>query len=249
MGCVYEDYEIIYMRRYLNGMHDLFLLCFVAMSEDSSQNLHFVIARYNENVGWVKKLDPARCKHVIYNKGADDLSHLEFNVVHLRNIGREAQTYLYHIITHYDALEGDIVFLQGHPFDHLTRTLVGFEPHGFNTGTGDETSVINFFNTFHPPCGFFPLGCWFACDTSGRPHLSYDLQGVFKEFFEAFNKKIIWYVPGAQFIVSADVIKRRPKEFYMRLYQRGSASGWNEFAYVMERMWYYIFNLFFLQLL
>lgn len=65
--------------------------------------LTLVVARYNEDVGWVN-LIPAHV--VIVNKAQ------------LGNTGREASSYLWYIATHYRALVGDYVFCQGDPFAH-----------------------------------------------------------------------------------------------------------------------------------
>jgi hypothetical protein len=61
-----------------------------------------VIARYNENVDWAKDKE-----HFIVQKGEQ-----------MPNYGREAASFLWYIINHYDELEGDYEFMQGNPFDH-----------------------------------------------------------------------------------------------------------------------------------
>lgn len=80
-----------------------------------------VVARYNEDLTWLKKV-PATIKIFVYNKGKDDLVDLPANteLFKLPNLGREANTYLHHVTTNFDSLaEFDrIIFVQGDPFDH-----------------------------------------------------------------------------------------------------------------------------------
>ena len=75
-----------------------------------------VIARYNEDLSWVMKEFPNE-KVTIYNKGKDDLNlPANYKIIKLPNIGREAHTYLYHIVTNYNQLAERTLFLQGDPF-------------------------------------------------------------------------------------------------------------------------------------
>jgi hypothetical protein len=75
-----------------------------------------VIARYNENLDWLKKIKKSKdIKITVYNKGKDDIN---VPFIPLPNIGRESHTYLYHIINNYDNLADQTVFCQGDPIFH-----------------------------------------------------------------------------------------------------------------------------------
>lgn len=74
--------------------------------------MEIVVARYNEDISWLNEID---LKKIIYNKGND---HIE-NSIKLPNIGRETQTYFYHIVNNYDNLADWTFFIQGNPFDHV----------------------------------------------------------------------------------------------------------------------------------
>lgn len=65
-----------------------------------------IIARYNEDVSWVKG------KHFIVQKD-----------IHLPNKGRETSSYLWWIIENYDNLPATMHFLQANPFDHVDENL------------------------------------------------------------------------------------------------------------------------------
>jgi len=203
--------------------------------------LHLVIARYNEPLKWIQKIDPSKCSYVVYNKGNEDLP-ADYNVVNVPNEGREAETYLRYIIDNYDNLNGYIMFCQGNPFDHMEKLVVGTERLGMNSSKGCENDILDFMNTFEPNTDFTPLGSWFACNIQGHPHFNHNMKFEMDHMFTNFKKQYIWFVQGAQFIVSADAIHRRPLSFYKKLLARGREVGLNHFAYVLERMWFYIFN-------
>ena len=54
-----------------------------------------IIARYNENLEWLEKYQDF--KIIIYNKGQKLKKNRLFNIIDLKNIGRESHTWLYHI--------------------------------------------------------------------------------------------------------------------------------------------------------
>jgi len=74
-------------------------------------DLQLVIARYRENVQWRYQFHGLST--TVYDKGDARAENP------LPNIGREAHTYLHHIVTHYDRLAPITVFLQGNPHAHV----------------------------------------------------------------------------------------------------------------------------------
>lgn len=79
------------------------------------QSMTMVVARYNENIGWLKDVS---LNYTVFNKGSESLPEWVKNEVKLPNVGREAHTYLTFIINNYDALPDFTIFVQGNPFDH-----------------------------------------------------------------------------------------------------------------------------------
>lgn len=200
-----------------------------------------VIARYNEPLHWVDRINPSMCPYIVYNKGYNDIpSH--YNVVNVPNDGREAETYLRYIIDNYESLNGHILFCQGNPFDHMEKIVIGTESQGLNSCKGGEIDFLDFIHTFTPNSDFTALGPWFACDMFGQPHFCHDLKYEMDIMFNNFDKQCLWFVQGAQFIVSANAIRRRPLSFYKRILSRGQHLGLNLYAYILERMWFYIFD-------
>lgn len=83
------------------------------------ESVTLVIARYNEYLSWLNEFDLNHIDDLfIYNKG-DPYSFQVNNhttrvrVISLPNVGREAHTYLYHIVNHYYAMPSLTIFLMG----------------------------------------------------------------------------------------------------------------------------------------
>lgn len=90
-------------------------------SEESFENetqtdLQIVVARYNENLEWLKDPPFNQYPVIVYNKGPNqDFYHAPNiqEIIPLKNVGRESHTYLYHIIQNYENLADITVFLPG----------------------------------------------------------------------------------------------------------------------------------------
>lgn len=76
-----------------------------------------VVARYTEDVSW---LNDVAMPIWLYDKGPVPATNLASHIRHIRlpNHGREAGTYLTHIISRYEHLPPLTIFCQGNPFDH-----------------------------------------------------------------------------------------------------------------------------------
>ena len=90
----------------------------------SPPSIALVVARWREDLAWLRRVPPAVALHV-YDKGGDAADLLPPPLrrrVHLEvlpNAGREAHTYLHHLAHRYDRLADLTVFAQGRPFDHV----------------------------------------------------------------------------------------------------------------------------------
>ena len=78
--------------------------------------MKLVIAKYNEDISWAKPYN-----YIIYDKSVINVNLP--NYISLPNIGREAHTYLFHIVNNYSNLDDVTVFTQGNPFDHVPDFL------------------------------------------------------------------------------------------------------------------------------
>jgi hypothetical protein len=178
-----------------------------------------VIAKYKEDISWVNQL---KCPYIVYDKSND-----------IPNVGRESETYLRYIIANYEKLPNYILFLQGHPFDHLTIRTVDYINESIDKILDNNIDFLHLNNLHH------------------EPHNKYTRTK--ESFIALFNHtlpNIFIFPPGAQFIVSRDSILSRSKEFYqtisnvMSKINNTSVSFKNCLVcpWTIERMWSYIFN-------
>lgn len=214
----------------------------------TGENMHdairLIIARYNEDVSWVKDVD---CDYVVYDKG----DRLSANSIVLENIGREAHTYLTHIVREYDTLAPINVFLQGDPFDHIGDQC-----------RGDVQTLRSLIDDVAKREIPFKGFAWFKlkCDRLGRPHdlrkpenqgrwsgwgKDIPLGDVFEKLFAAdFPKQLIARAPTGIFAVTKERILTRPKDFYAYALSLVEADpdDSNNTGHAFERLWQHIFN-------
>lgn len=208
------------------------------------EHIQVVIARYREDISWAAELG---LDTVVYNKGPEPLEGAQT----LPNIGREAHTYLTHIVTQWDRLAGNTVFIQGNPFDHLSESG--------QAGVSDLRQMI--MDSVERRAQFAGFA-WFRlkCDGLGRPHdlrnpenkgrwagwgKDIPVEDVFVELFDA--KPPMQYTARAatgMYCVSSERIRTRPKAFYehaLRLIEDDPRDE-NNTGHAFERLWQLIFN-------
>jgi hypothetical protein len=177
--------------------------------------LELVVAKYKEDVAWASTCG---IPVVVYDKSDSPAP----GSIALANMGREAHTYLHHIIRRYNSLAEMTVFVQGNPFDHC--------PHLFSL----LTSI--------PLSGFHWLALGLAiCDDQGLPHngTSIPVGKAFESLF-GWPRKSFQFGPGAQFAVSRDLIQRWPREAWEKILKVWEAMG-DGYPWVAERLWGYLF--------
>ena len=190
-----------------------------------------VIAHFNEDLNWTEEINNV-FPITIYHKGSSPLFD---GVIQLPNVGREAHTFLTHIVTHYDSLADVTLFLQGNPLDHIkTDSLSEFiwslvnsaQKYGISTNVSCATHKEH---TFQPinmaSTRQESLGQWFQRVLG----MDFPLEGI------------VWYV-GATMAVRKDKILSRPRCFYEELLQDVSHHDTPVEAHFLERAWYYVFN-------
>jgi hypothetical protein len=180
-----------------------------------------VIARYEEDVLWVHSLE---CPFIIYNKGAcipEDISNK--NIIWKKNIGREGETWLYHIIENYFNLANLTFFLQGNPFLHYP-------------------DVIERVNGLYSAKYLIRLGNLHISNENGCPdHCGLRVKDTYREIFGK-NKDKQWYefAAGAQYGVPKELITNKPLHWWRKLYIAYLSHPDN--PWIFERLWEDIFN-------
>jgi hypothetical protein len=87
-----------------------------------STELELVVAAYREPLGW---LESVPCAITVYSKGGMRLEGVPWRP--LPNRGREAQTYLRHIVDRYDSLPDFTAFAQGGALEHAPDLVARLE--------------------------------------------------------------------------------------------------------------------------
>ena len=155
--------------------------------------MKIIVSRYKEDIEWTKSLSNV----VIYNKG-EPLN--EDNEFMLENVGREGHSIYSYICNNYDQLDEYMAFLQGNPFDHSPNLLSNLKKGSFVFLSENviHTTIKNESNHWH--------------STS-----------IYDVFETIFNRKAtkedepLIFGAGAQFVVSKEMVLKRPKSFYEKI--------------------------------
>ncbi len=173
--------------------------------------MRIVVARYKEDVSWCNAYP---C--IIYNKG-DPLD----GSIPLPNIGREAHTYLYHIVNAYDTLDDYTLFVQGNPFDHCPD---------FHERLQSMTESPDF--------AFFTNQILMTSSHECPYDYTLQMAEFSTTLFGDMPARSFRFGAGAQFVVSRRVLQSIPKYVYEYLLDRIDA---HRGAWVIERFWEQLF--------
>lgn len=193
--------------------------------------LELVVAHYTENLNWLRNL-PTGVRKTVYTKNPEPVT--EHPTLPLPNIGREAHTYLHHLVDRYDTLADWTVFCQGKPFDHaydFKKTLREFntEPPGFRwLGHLIDTDDNQGHRLFVP---------W-SKNENGR---NLDLLGFHRALFGTDGPDLYSFVLGAQFAVHKTILVSRPRSFYE--HALNVSITFPDAAHCFERSWDKLFDV------
>lgn len=209
-----------------------------------ADDVRVIVARYREDVSWLRELG---YPFLIYDKSGDPFP----GAVPLPNIGREAHTYLTHIVREYDTLAPVTAFVQGDPFDHLSD-------HGRATVDDLRRIIADVADRGTPFKGL----AWFRlkCDGLGRPHdlrkpenrgrwagwgRDIPVAEIFGHLFQAEPPvQFIARAATGNFCVTRERIRTRPRAFYEYALSLVLADPQDEnnTGHAFERLWQLIFN-------
>ncbi len=152
------------------------------------------------------------------------------NEILLDNVGREGHTYYKYIYDNYDNLDDFSIFLQGNPFDH--------SPNILNT-------LHKYIDNKNKNIYFEHISEWIIkCNLNGcKHHYGLPLVDVYEKVFGQRKENMDFiFGAGAQFIVSKEVILKRPKEFYLKIIELLNKSINPIEGFVIERFHKLIFS-------
>jgi len=206
--------------------------------------IELVIARFEEDLLWIRRVPPS-LRITIYNKGGSPALPSDFpkrmgvTATSLANVGREAETYLRHLVGRYDSLAPLTVFCQGHPFDHAPDFHASLQE--LASGMAGANSLTPF--TWY---GFLdetddPHGRRLFVPWSKNPERRELSTGVLYEaLFGEATPTLFHFRGGAQFAASRDAIWRRPLDFYELALELCASISLAAHSY--ERIWDRLFG-------
>lgn len=204
-----------------------------------------VISRYNEDVSWITNID-SDVKIHLYNKG----EHLHnYRCISLPNVGRESNTYLYHICLNYNNLSDTIFFFQGYPFDHTGNCLPIINNGSEVWNKEKQLQYPGYWGYAHNFLGnMWPLVAAGqfngTCSTShldGKPHHpGLPVGELWDLVFETPPPTTLEFVPGNQFNVNKALILNRSLAFWEFLLELSKTR--DTFPWEFERVTPYIFH-------
>ena len=195
--------------------------------------MELVVARYREDLAWLRRV-PRAVRVSVYDKSGDDPYP---GAQPLPNVGREAHTYLHHIVSRYDALAELTVFSQGKPFDHvpdLHRILRGLAageavPSGFRW--------LGFLIDWDDPCGARLFQAW---SKNPRRH-PLPLDELYRRLWRMEPPAQTLFYPSAHFAATAALIRRQPRSHYEKAL--ALSVELDEGAHCFERTWDRVFGV------
>ena len=231
------------------------LLFVISNIKEGFQSTHteVVIANYEEDLKWVDEIPTSLYnKLTIYNKGSEkdytSLINKGAEIHKLPNIGREAHTYLYHVIKNYNNLPEVILFLPGSTmtfdqkksqYDIIIKELqkdsiiVGFKDPGYLQEELDNFILDQYEITSeenkrdHPgtalePASIRPFGNWVKARFPGKSLTCMSYRGILA--------------------VSRKDIHKKPIEYYKKLLDELQFKN-SEVVHYFERTWALVFSI------
>ena len=218
-----------------------------------SPNLEVVIARYEEDLSWVKEEIPSSLYSMlyIYNKGSN-FTNFEIpksKVITLPNVGRESHTYLTHVVKHYDTLPDLTLFLPGSCKTNEEKTNqfhTLLEHLKTNTTSAiicvNDPDHVNEVNNFS--IDYYEATSPENSQKNPQAHIEPSKERpMHKWFYKHFgNEKVNCVSYKGIILASRTDIKKRPKEFYQNLIKELSSPN-PEVVHYTERTWKHIFSI------
>jgi hypothetical protein len=200
--------------------------------------MELVVARYHEDLSWLSNIPP-QIRVTVYDKSGDKSAAGSTpgtpRALPLPNIGREAHTYLHHIVSRYETLAPLTIFCQGKPFDHA------FDFHKMLRELASGKILIeDFFWLGHFADTDSPDGILFENWSKNPARETLDLNAFHRALFDCDGPQEYPFFGGAQFIATREKIRERPKNFYEHALQ--ISIQFLHAAHCFERIWDKVFS-------
>lgn len=229
--------------------------------------LAVVVARYNEDLDWLKLFRSFECPTTFYVYDKNDSKYIDegklnatlgfATVIYSRlpNLGREGHTFLEHIQKYYECFDDGCytVFCQGNVDEHVKvhkirahsekqKLLYDYFSQMINDATSSkkcisDSTAKNYDYKKHSATYSFNISEW-----KGKLEPAGEPFGPWFERLLGirFPAKPLWW-PAALFCVRNDALLKRPVEFYSSLQKQLLCLN-PEKGHFLERTWYYILS-------
>ena len=209
-----------------------------------------VVARYTESMEWAEKYQDVVTVYEKYDGGDAAREAVADNLVpcsrreRLPNVGREAHTYLHHIIKNYHCLAHNTLFTQCGFEEHDTYPI---EEYMFYTES--SRFLLNNFKTIYAKDGRYGFlqHKWKWLDDYNSGKLLPEKR-TFKQWWTERLRKPLPHINrfkwshGAIFSVSDHRIRTNALEDYKRMIECLSHHSNPEAGHYFERAWYFVFE-------
>ena len=193
-----------------------------------------IISRYNEDVSWIKEYED-KYDYIIYNKGEalpnnhPELCLCGYNFINVENIGGNQRDIFQYIHDNYDHLLEIMIFIQAYPFDHRKKEtfdtlihnnkLTALEDYSHIT---DHSATLSGAQKLDIDGGYMEINNSWYIQAHNSSHNRSCRWSTFDEFMdEHFNNYIREdynrFTPGSQYLITKDIAKHYPKEFWAYL--------------------------------
>ena len=203
-----------------------------------------VISRYNEDIEWLKILNN-RHRILIYNKGKPIKFDFNLDIKNIKNVGREAHTWIYHIYHNYEILDKKTLFLQGRIDDLDCMVFKNLDDYFLRLEKSEFcASRLGLLTPFH-----WKDNLNIENDDRYREDWKAFKIGRNSEGFRSFAKNLFGKVPifiptsyGGCFSVRKEAILSYPRSFYLKLLENLERHIHPIEAHYLERLWYFMFS-------
>lgn len=218
----------------------------------TGKTIEIVVARYNENLEWLKTEPFNKYDAIVYNKGTNEDFAKPDNVKHtvpLKNVGRESHSYLHHIVKNYDNLSDITIFLPGsnqmqHKMDASLKIIQNMEKSGKATFVSQDTHE-NIKDALYD----FKLDSYQSThgeNKAANPESNLKESPIrpYGKWFESTFGNILVSPVGyyGVFSVAKQDILQHPLEYYKSLESQLSTSSNPEVGHYFERSWAAVFH-------
>jgi hypothetical protein len=221
-------------------------------SFESDKKAIIVIARYNENLEWLKENPFNQFHYIVYNKGDNDdyyKSDKFVKQVKLENVGRETHSYLSHIIQNYDNLNAFTVFFPGsieleNRHDRAKRLLgdIQYDSDIFACVSSDVPVLeVNKNFSIDSYLSSNELNRKINGDSKMFPADIRPFGEWYKNTFGDVNTESKCFTQNSMFGVRKETILAKPKSYYETLITQVNRHHNHEAVHFFERSWETVF--------